>query len=119
MARPLPEPAIEAEMDINPDTLNLASKGKWITCYIWLPDEYDVADIDPNSVLLEEEIEPQWLWVDEDQQVAMVKFSRSEVQDILEPGEVELTVSGELVDGTKFAGSDVIRAINKTASEKP
>ena len=32
-------------IDIDPDTLKLDSTGKWITCYIELPDEYDVEDI--------------------------------------------------------------------------
>lgn len=35
---------VTAEIDIDPDTLNLKSNGKWITCYIELPyvDEYRV-----------------------------------------------------------------------------
>ncbi|MBA7654412.1 hypothetical protein ES703_62290 [subsurface metagenome] len=43
----------------------------------------------------------------------MAKFSRSEVQDIVEPGEVELTVTGRLTDGTKFEGSDTIIVIDE------
>ncbi len=108
-----PEPAIEAAIDIDPDTLNLSSKGKWITCYICLPEDYDVADIDPNSVLLEYEIQPESFRLDEQQQVAIAKFSRSEVQGILDVGEVELTITGQLMDGTVFEGTDVIRVINK------
>ncbi len=106
-------PAIPAEVRIVPRTINLTSKGKWITSLFWLPEDYDVADIDPNSVLLEGEVEPEWFSVDEQQQVAIVRFSRSEVQGILAPGEVELTVSGELADGTVFEGTDVIRVIDK------
>jgi hypothetical protein len=45
-------PAIPATVDIDPDTLNLKSKGKWITCYIELPDGYSVEDIDIDSVTL-------------------------------------------------------------------
>lgn len=112
----VPEPAIEATVDIEPDTLNLKSKGKWITCYIWLPEDYDVADIVPHSVLLESQIEAHWIWFDQDEQVAIAKFSRSQVQDVqdtLSIGEVELTISGELNDGTRFEGSDTIRIIDK------
>ena len=110
---PVPESAIEAEIDIDPDTLNLASKGKWITCYIWLPEEYNVARIDPNSVLLENAVQAESLRVDEEQQVAVAKFSRSTVQGILNIGRVELTITGQLTDGTVFEGTDVIRVIDK------
>jgi len=110
---PVSEPAIEAAVDIDPDTLNLSSKGKWITCYIWLPEGYDVVDIDHNSVLLGGEIVPEWLWCDEEEQVVMARFNRSEVQGILDVGKVELTTTGELTDGTIFEGTDVIRVIDK------
>jgi len=117
---PKPVP-IHAAIDIDPNTLNLASGGKWITCYIWLPGEYDVADIDPNSVRLENEpnaIEVEWIWFEEEDQVAMARFSRSKVQEMVEPGDVELTVSGELVDGTRFEGIDTIKVINKGRKKK-
>ena len=103
----------QIELDIDPDTLNLQSKGEWITCYIWLPEGYDVADIDPESILLNGQVTPDWGRVDETGQMLIVKFNRSEVQDILEVGEVELTISGELTDGTKFEGTDTITVIDK------
>ncbi len=95
------------------DMLNVQIEGKWITWYIWLPEGYDVADIKPDSILLNGVIKAAWRWIDEEEQVLMAKFSRSEVQDIVEPGEVELTVSGKLTDGTKFEGSDTIIVIDK------
>ena len=106
-------PPIPAEVRIVPRSINSASRGNWITCYIWLPEDYDVADIDPNSVFLEDEIQAQSFVVYEQEQVAMVRFSRSEVQGILAPGEVELTVSGKLTDRTIFEGKDVITLIDK------
>jgi len=109
---------VDAMVDIGPDTLNLASKGEWLTCYIWLPEDYNVADIDPNSVLLEDEIQPEWIWFDEVEEVVMAKFSRSDIQELLTVGEVELTVSGELLDGTRFEGTDIIRVIDKGSKKK-
>lgn len=109
----VPEPAIEAEIDIDPDTINLASKGNWITCYIWLCEDYNVADIDPNSIFLEDEVQAESLNVDEQEQVATAKFNRSDVQEILTVGEVELTITGRLNDGTVFEATDIIKVLNK------
>jgi hypothetical protein len=104
---------ILALVDIDPDTLNLNSKGKWITAFIWLPDEYDVTDIEPNSVLLQGQINPHRFWLTEDRQIAIAKFNREEVQNILSIGDVELTISGQLTDGTAFEATDTINVIDK------
>jgi hypothetical protein len=106
-------PTISAEVRIVPRTINLQSKGKWINAFIRLPESYNVIDIDSSSVLLEGEIEPQWVWFDEEEQVAMVRFSREEVRDILTIGEVELTITGQFTDGTIFEAKDVIIVIDK------
>ena len=63
-------PPIPAEVRIVPRTINLTSMGKWITCCIWIGEDYNVADIEPNSVLLEGEIQAESLLVDEEKQVA-------------------------------------------------
>jgi len=43
----------------------------------------------------------------------MVKFDRSEVEDMLSPGTYNLKVGGELMDETLFEGySDEIRVID-------
>ncbi|NIP26626.1 MAG: hypothetical protein GWN67_16855, partial [Phycisphaerae bacterium] len=104
---------IHAEARIVPRTINLASKGNWITCYISLPKGYDVADIDFDSILLEDEIKFIKFSVDEQQQVATAKFYRSDVHGILSLGEVQLTINGQLTDGTAFEGNDIINVIDK------
>jgi predicted outer membrane repeat protein/parallel beta-helix repeat protein len=109
--------AISAEVDFDPNTLNLASKGKWITAFIWLPEDYNAADIDPNSVVLENEIKPDRFWLAEDNQIAIAKFDRKQVQAILDIGEVELTITGRLIDGTLFQASDKIKVIDKSGKE--
>jgi len=110
----IPEPAtIEATVEINPNTLNLQSNGKWITCYIWLPEDYNVVDINSASVVFHDTIKAEWTWVEEEDQVMMAKFSRSVVQSMLQPGLVELSVSGKLNNGTGFQGKDTITVINQ------
>ena len=111
-------PSIAVEVKIIPRTINLASKGKWIGCYIWLPEECNVSDIDYNSILLEDEIAPDLFTFDEQEQVAIARFSREEVQAILSIGQVELTITGQLNDGTVFEGKDIIR-LTHTGGPKP
>ncbi len=45
---------IEANIALDPDTLNPFFRGRWITCTIELPAGYDVAQIDESTVTLEE-----------------------------------------------------------------
>ncbi|MBA7601313.1 hypothetical protein ES703_08382 [subsurface metagenome] len=105
-------------IDISPNTLNLASKGEWITCHIELCAGYSVENIDVSTIRLivdndnvPAEPRPTTI-VDQDNKVKlMVKFSRPAVQAIVSVGEVELTVIGE-VAGVPFWGSDVIRVID-------
>ncbi|MHC4546563.1 MAG: hypothetical protein ACYTDW_04760 [Planctomycetota bacterium] len=78
-----------------------------------MPEDYNVADIDPNSVFLEEQIKGEQLLVNEQEQVAMARFSREEVQTILEVSDINLKITGRLTDGTVFEATDIIRVINK------
>ena len=124
---------IEAEIDMDPDTLNLRSRGKWITCYIELLAGYDPRDINASTILLMDTLSPEQdpkygfvkskesYIVDHDGDgidERMVKFDRQMVMELLEPGEtVTLTVTGQLYDGTDFQGSDVIRVIDRPIAQ--
>jgi hypothetical protein len=109
---------VDATVNIDPDTLNLGSKGKWVTCYIDLPDGYEVSDIDVESVLLEGLLDVQRSDIQDG--VLMVKFDREDlaayldvVLGVVPPVEVELVVMGTLTDGTPFEGRDTIRVIDE------
>jgi predicted outer membrane repeat protein len=106
-------PTVPAEVRIIPKTINLASKGKSITCYIWLPDEYDVADIDPDSIFLEDDIKPEKFSADQQKQVAIAKFNREDVQAVLEVGDIKLKITGQLNDGISFEAAVIIRVVGK------
>ncbi|KPK76518.1 MAG: hypothetical protein AMJ79_06450 [Phycisphaerae bacterium SM23_30] len=103
--------AIAAEVKIAPQTLNLKSKIKQITCTLQLPEGYDISEVDPSTIRLMGEIEPDYgkVRIDEAEQALMARFSRSELELWLSKGSCELTVSGALYDGTKFEGKDTIR----------
>lgn len=112
---------VPATIDIKPDTLNLKSKGRWVTAYIELPNGYNVSDIDVSTVLLQEgnisaEITPTEISDYDNDGIAdlMVKFNRAAVQSAVVPGNaVNLTVSGFLKDGIPFKGVDTVRIIDK------
>lgn len=113
-------------VDVNPDTLNLEMHGKWITVYIRPSDGYEVDDIDISTVKLEGVLSPE-LWKLQDDKL-MMKFSAELVIGLIwlkishmgtpmpimpqDSVPVELTITGELNDGTtRFEGSDEIRVI--------
>ena len=110
-------PAIDTIVDMAPDTLNLRSKGNYVVCYIELPEGYSVADIVVASLLLNGQVAPEprpAMMADYDYDGTLelaVKFSRAAVASLLRPGRQELTLTGELADGTLISGSDVIRVL--------
>jgi RHS repeat-associated protein len=108
---------VEADVEIEPETLNLASQGRWITAFIELPEDYHAADIDPESVMLNGVVPAEKSRIgDHDRDGVfdlMVKFDRQHTASLLGPGDaVEITVTG-IVDGRLFAGADAIRVIRR------
>ena len=100
---------LNALIMVSPDTLNKQSKGKWITVYLELPIGYSVDNIDINLVLLNEAISPdKW---DQQGSILMMKFNRAEVQSLFGIGDNEITITGELTDGTLFKGKDIVKVI--------
>jgi len=121
----LPPRIISADIDLDPNTLNLKSAGKWVTCYIEFPEGFDVEDIDISTVKIskinDEEITPLIAEAkptgigDHDSNGIpdlMVKFNRSTLESILSPADsVKIAVSGKTIGELDFEGDDTIRAI--------
>jgi len=97
---------------IMPKVLNLRSNGNWIMCTIKLPLPYKIEEIDTNSVLLNERIAAEKVWVSEGNDTAMAVFERKAVEATLQTGEIQLLVTGQLTEGQEFEGSDTIRVIS-------
>jgi parallel beta-helix repeat protein len=103
-----------ATLDVDPNTLNLKSKGKWVTAYITLPEGMEASDIEFDTISLGDgTFEVGGDYGELDSNECMAKFDRSELEDqIGGPNEaLELTLKGELSDGTPLTGSDAIRVI--------
>jgi hypothetical protein len=109
---------VPALVEVSPKTLNLRSKGNWITVHIQLPAGYNPANILRSSILLNGTVAPTvkpWCISDSNEDGVpdlMVKFSRSAVQKLLVEGENIITLSGDLSNGTSFLGTTTLRAIN-------
>jgi hypothetical protein len=112
-----PSGSIQANVKINPETLNLNAQRRWITAYIVLPDEYAVEEIDVGTVrLMYGAKEP--LGADRGDiqgEILMVKFDGAAVSewfDGMHGEEVELTVACH-VNGIPAEGTTTIRIIKK------
>ena len=114
---------LQAEVDIKPETLNLKSKGNWITCFVGAPAGYTAEDIVGESVIISDiggntvNIKPVRYGIVEDDDEGdsdlMLKYSRPEVQNVMIEnslkGKVDITVTGVLADTTPFAGIATIK----------
>jgi len=110
-----------ATVDIDPDTLNLRSKGQWITAYLELPTGYDVNNIDVSTIRLNDifsvdSTAPAQIGDYDMDGISdlMVKFNRTRLESYIynvlskKYGEATLTITGQLYDGTPLKGSDTI-----------
>jgi hypothetical protein len=117
--------SIYAVINFDPHVLNLKSKGQWFTARIEIPANYHVgnytaSDIDLNSLRLNQTIPvdptaPITIGDYDENGILdlMAKFNRTTVSNLIlaqniMAGNVTLTITGQLHDGTPFEGSAVI-----------
>jgi len=115
-----------AKVDFDPDTLNLKSKGKWVTAYVELPEDYDASKIDISSILLNGKVptsaKPAEIGDCDSDGISdlMVKFDRASVMELAGktiPDDYVVEVEG-LVAGIRFVGIDTIRIISPGKKDK-
>lgn len=115
--------SIPANIDIDPDTLNLRSNGRWITAYIELQGGYEVSDIDVSATICfyrcpcnytHAESHPAQVGDRDNDGIPdlMIKFDRTALIAWLSVGEATLLITGEANGKTPFEGSDTIRVID-------
>ena len=120
---PLVEPwlIVTATIDFDSDTLNLGSKGKWVTVYIELPEGYNVDQIDVSSIMLNGTVQALTTYTkigDYDSDGIpdlMVKFDREDLIALFNgktvPENYVMEVTG-IVAGRFFKGRDIIKVIS-------
>ena len=108
---------IPATVRIEPETLNLNDDEDGVfTAFITLPDGCDVADINVSTVECEDAPALNGTISASGSGTLVVKFDRADLKNDLPVGDaVEMTVTGERTNGTRFEGSDTVRVIAKGA----
>lgn len=119
---PVPPP-VSVELKVEPETLNLKSRGRWVEADIEFPDGYDAGLVDLSTVKLfvvrDDGTKIGGLPidfqgpVDREAKELNVKFSRADLQNLLSPSpSVTLMVTGLFTTGQAFEGHDTIRVID-------
>ena len=115
------EEPIPANVTIEPETLNLGSKGEF-TAYITLPEPYYIRHIVMNGIYNGENYTLKcegaeivnWNFASADGGTLVAKFDRTGLREDLPTGDaVRMTVTGYLYYGKAFAGNDTVTVIGK------
>ncbi|MFX0000161.1 MAG: hypothetical protein ACFE9Q_00675 [Candidatus Hodarchaeota archaeon] len=113
---------LEVTCDFDPNKLNLKSKGKYVTVYIEITKGYDVYEIIPEEILLNDflHIESKPITIADNNLNSipdlMVKFNRSRVINFLleiEPIQFwEVSITGKLIDGVGFKATTLVELLH-------
>jgi len=111
----------QVKVRISPETLNLKSKGKWITVHIELPYNLSAARINPATLLLNDTVPSERHPRSLNKEDLMLKFNRAEVTILILDSvnvslvtkemfsSITLTITGKLNDGTPFQGNHIVK----------
>lgn len=106
--------ALDATIEIEPETVNLGSNGV-ITAFIEPATDYSLAEIDISTVQCAGAKATKGTLANGK---LIVKFNQEELQNIIPAEEVLLAVGGQLTDGRWFYGIDTVRVIDPGAGPK-
>jgi parallel beta-helix repeat protein len=107
------EEIIPMRVRIEPETLNLSSRGI-LTIFLQIDSGFGVSigNIDMHSLLLAGAQPTSSVYVMGKNELKL-KFNIQDLQDVASGDSVDLTLKGNLLDGTKIEGSDTVRVIRK------
>ena len=112
---------VEVEIKLTPQMLNCDSHGNWLKAHVIMPEEIYPEDIDVNTPAVADPpgVESEFIEVFDKGKGSFdvqIYFDRESFCDALsetEDGFLEITVTGSLLDGRKFQGSDTIKLKSK------
>ena len=115
---------VSATVEYGPETINLKSKGKWVTAYVELPSAYNLANIVPGSlaitaiddldiVPISAQFAPTGIGDFDNDGIAdlMIKLDRSTLQQALAVGMRKIRLEGLLSTGEHIVGERSVAVI--------
>ncbi|MHB8902989.1 MAG: hypothetical protein ACYC6Y_29870 [Thermoguttaceae bacterium] len=104
--------ATATEITVSPNVINIGSQSEVVTVHTDIPYSLVVG----ASVTLDG-IDIAW-WKSDNQGYFVAKFDAITVKDSLEPGTVELVLTGTTSDGVSFSGSDTVQVVDIKPKKK-
>jgi len=101
---------LEANVRIEPETLNLASNGVF-TAFIELPG-HNVSDINVSTLFVEGSVAINGK-ADDNHTIFIAKFSTQNLINVTPGDHVRFMLTGKLINGLQFRGHDYLRVINQ------
>jgi subtilisin family serine protease len=104
-------------LDIDPDTLHLASRGRGVQVRLQLPAGLDPLQVDVPSLRLNGTLAPAGDPVELTDESGdgvpelLVRFDRAALEQLLAPGDNQVVLTGEVRDITWFRGAATVRAL--------
>jgi hypothetical protein len=115
---------VEGHMELAPPSILANEKGRWVTCYIELPEPYLVEEVDVSTVILNSSIPAETRPYDvgdfdhDGIPDLMVKFGRPALVDLLGVGlNIPVEVIGTLATGEVFVAESVFSILGGSADE--
>jgi len=111
------DPPLPVSVDLDPDVVNPASRGRWVTGFVET-DRFDLSGVDISTIRLAGAVAADQGFAaigDHDHDGIpdlMLKFPWEAVEALLHPGTNPLELTGSLRTGERFTGVDRIRMIS-------
>ncbi|HZI89888.1 MAG TPA: T9SS type A sorting domain-containing protein, partial [Candidatus Polarisedimenticolia bacterium] len=109
--------ALAVSLDVDPNVLNTQSHGMWVTAYVepvgFAPSDIDLASVRLEGVAAVPSKDAKIVDHDGDGlPELMFKFDRQALAASLTAGVIDVSITGSLVTGASFEGTDQIRVIS-------